>query len=148
MKSGKKIKIKENNKYNKIFGTVDNKTLKAVYFEVSSWIEPKNNFDDVDYEKIVKTTHKNIKFNLKKFLIENYKDLFDDTKSIVDLDLRESGIKYGKRSYINCEITLLLNKKVSINTDEFINIMNNIMNDVIDNNFENSEYFNFYKTKK
>jgi hypothetical protein len=43
---------------------------------------------------------------------------FDLDKTIVDLDIRESGIRFGKRSFINCEVTLFLDTNMSVTSDK------------------------------
>ena len=69
-------------------------------------------------------------------------------RTIVDFDMRESGIVYGKRSYMNCEITFyqknafkLQEKAVQDSLDE---ILQTIMEEVLDV----SIYFEFHKGKK
>ena len=54
---------------------------------------------------IFKKCNKKIKQNLfSYFNTEGLETLFDKNRTIVDLDIRESGIKFGKRSFISCEI--------------------------------------------
>ena len=75
-------------------------------------------------------------------------DLFLRQKQIVDLDIRTSGIRPNKRSYMNCEITLFLNKEEPIKSDNIKVAVQSLLNNVITDSLKVSPYFNFYKTKK
>ena len=62
--------------------------------------------------------------------------------------MRDSGINYNKKSYMNCEITLFKLNNFKIQDKRIKEEVKKIMNDVISEVFEKSEYFNFHKTKK
>jgi hypothetical protein len=55
---------------------------------------------------------------------------FDLDKTIVDLDIRESGIRFGKRSFINCEVTLFLDTK-SVTSDKMKMMLDGLTNEII-----------------
>jgi len=75
-------------------------------------------------------------------------DLFLKSKQIVDLDIRTSGIRPNKRSYMNCEITLFLNKEEPIKSKNIKIVVKDILNNLIKDSFKVSPHFNFYRTKK
>ena len=105
MKTGKEIKTELFKNYNIVYGSVNNKNPKAVYINISSWGLPVNK-DESNYIRIIKDINKKVKQTLYNYILNNLQDTFIKEQSIVDLDIRKSGIKFGKRSFINCEITL------------------------------------------
>ena len=147
MKTGKEILIKNNDKYHKKYGTVNYKEPKSIYLELSTWAEPLID-GDIDYLSVIKKMTKNIKdevrLNLSKTSLYN----FYDNKIIVDLDLRESGLKFGKKSYLNCEITLMTSSYFKIDDEHVVNFVDSVFENIIKKVFDNSEYFKFYKKKK
>jgi hypothetical protein len=60
------------------------------------------------YIQEIKDLNKNKKIKQTLFTLFDTGEYpeFDLDKTIVDLDIRESGIRFGKRSFINCEVTL------------------------------------------
>ena len=72
---------------------------------------------------------------------------FDGNRTIVDLDIRESGIRYGKRSFISCEITLFLHNELSVTSDYMKDKIESVTNNLLKTNFENNKTFNFNKKK-
>lgn len=146
MKKGKELKIDTFKNYNVSYGSVNNKEPKAVYIEISAWAEPQSN-DILNYHRIIRDFDKKIRQSIHHELTNNF-TLFIKERTIVDFDIRESGVKYGKRSFANCEITLFLKYELPINSDEMKPILDNLINTTLDKTFENSRYFNFYKKKK
>lgn len=145
MKTGKEIKINKFKNYNVIFGSVNNKTSKAVYINISTWAEPLNE-TTVNYTRIIKDLNKKIKQCIYNHLSYT-KNNFIKNNTIVDFDIRESGIRFGKRSFINCEITLYLNKEISISSDTMKLELTEITNLLINNVYENNSTFKFYNKK-
>lgn len=144
IKTGKQVKLELFKNYKITAGTIDNKNPKAMYVTISAWGQPKD-VNDINYSYIIKNMNKKIKTILFNKLDRN---LFNVNRCIVDLDMRDSGITYNKKSYMNCEITLfklndfkIQNKKIK---DEINKILENIILDI----FEESEYFEFHKNKK
>jgi hypothetical protein len=68
--------------------------------------------------------------------------------TIVDLDLRESGIRKGKRSFMSCEVTFYLNVEIPVNSEEMKTNLNNVAQELIDKVFEQCDTFDFYKRKR
>ncbi len=151
MKRGKEIKlsIKEKNicnRYNVVFGTVDNKNPKALYINISAWGEPTSD-NDINYDRVIKNLHKKVKQTLYQYLTY-FNNNFNNEKTIVDFDMRESGITYNKRSFMSCEITLYQTNEIFINEPSLINEIENIIVEIITEVFIENQYFDFYKKKK
>ena len=81
------------------YGTVDAKQLKSIYLNIQSWVTPKQEFEKP--ERIVSDLSKSIKNSVYEMIDTG---LFK-SNYIVDLDLRTSGITFGKKSFMNLEIT-------------------------------------------
>jgi hypothetical protein len=141
MKTGKYIPLGtyKNVKYG--YGTVDFKNLKTIYLKLNSWLQPENETEDYDH-----TILKSRRFI--KELIYNLKNPLFKQQSIVDLDIRTKGIKLEKRSFMNLEITLYVEKQFDIKTKDVKNIINEMIENVIDECLNDKKLFNFNKSKK
>ena len=147
MKTGKEIKINNLKNYNVVFGSVNNKHSKAIYINISAWGEPQ--FDsEVNYNRVIKDINKSIKQSLFNLFNRDENTDFLKDRTIVDLDIRESGIRYGKRSFMNCEITLFLNSEIPVNSEKMKPILDNILKTVVNSTFEDNKTFKFYKKKQ
>ena len=140
MKAGKFIQLGYYKNIKLGYGTVDSKNLKTIYIKLNSWLEPN---DIIDFRHAINKSRKSILkyiFNLNSSLYKK--------ECIVDMDIRTSGIKLNKKSFMDLEITLYVNEifdiKDSIVKDSLLNLMKNI----IDTNLMNDAIFNFNKTKK
>ena len=123
------------------YGTVDFKNLKTIYLKFNSWVQPENESDDFDYTiSKSRRTIKEIIYNLQNV---NFK-----RQSIVDLDIRTKGIKLEKRSFMNLEVTLYVEKQFDVKSKEIKNSIKDIIINVIDYGLDNKKLFNFYKSKK
>jgi len=143
MKRGKEIKMSLSDNYNVVSGTVDNKNPKALYINVSAWGEPTQE-EELDYGKIIRNLNKQVRKSLYNNLDESH---FLRDKSIVDLDMRESGVMFGKRSFMSCEVTLYQTEERPINTDDMVEELKTITNSMIEGVFDSHDYFAFHKTK-
>ena len=148
MKTGKEIKIESFKNFNVVIGSVNNKIPKAIFINISSWAEPKDDNDEINYSRIIKELHKKIKQTLYNHLDKLNSNIFNKDRTIVDLDIRESGIKFGKRSFMNCELTIFLDNEHSINSEIIKQYLYDIINHVINETFKTNKNFNFYKKKK
>lgn len=146
MKTGKELKIKKYKNYNVVFGSVNNKTSKAVYINISAWAEPLKD-DEINYTRVIKDLNKKIKQVIFNHLVSKVNNNFIENNTIVDFDIRESGIRFGKRSFINCEITLYLEEEISINSDIMKFDLNEITNLLVKNVYENDKTFKFHNKK-
>ena len=102
MKKGKSVKLNMYSPIKSLYGTVDSKNLKSVYINIQSWICPK--YDYENWNRIVGNLNREIKHSVYNSIP---KKIFLD-KSIVDLDLRTSGISHGKKSFFNLEVNLFV----------------------------------------
>jgi len=148
MKTGKEVKIDDFKNYNIIFGSVNNKHPKAVYINFSAWSEPQIDDDEINYSRVIREMNKKLKQILFNLFDSDKETEFLKERTIVDLDIRESGIKFGKRSFMNCEVTLFLNSEIPVNSDIMRNILKEITGTVINIAFDENKYFKFYKSKK
>jgi len=146
MKRGKEIKLDyiPFDQYNVVCGTVDNKNPKAVYISMSAWGEPHDD-SEVNYDRVIRNLHKKVKQTLFDYMNT---DRFHEEKTIVDLDMRESGIAFNKRSFMNCEVTLYQVGELPINDDSMLDAIEEITQCLIDFVFDNNDYFQFHKKKK
>jgi len=140
MKTGKYISLGEYKNLKIGYGTVDFKNLKTIYLKLNSWLQPKN-YDDFD-SSISKTRRviKEIIYNLKN---ENFKP-----QSIVDLDIKTKGIKLEKRSFMNLEVTLFIDKQFDIKSKQSKLMIREIIESVISNGLKDKNLFNFNTNKK
>ena len=67
---------------------------------------------------------------------------------IVDLDIRTKGIKLEKRSFMNLEVTLYVNKEFDVKSKATKEDIKNILCTIMDEGLIDKTLFNFHKTKK
>ena len=141
MKTGKYIPLGTYNNVKIGYGTVDFKNLKTIYLKLNSWIQPENETDDFDYT-ISKTRR------VIKEIVYNLMNPYFKQQCIVDLDIRTKGIKLEKRSFMNLEVTLYVDKQFDVKSKEIKNNLRDIMENLIETGLDNKKLFNFYQTKK
>jgi hypothetical protein len=141
MKTGKYIPLGTYNDVKIGYGTVDFKNLKTIYLKLNSWVQPENETDDFDH-MIHKTRRK------VKEILYNLKNPYFKQQSIVDLDIRTKGIKLEKRSFMNLEITLYVDRQFDVKSKEIKNNIKDILCSVIEGGLSDKKLFNFYKSKK
>ncbi len=141
MKTGKYIPLGtyKNVKYG--YGTVDFKNLKTIYLKLNSWLQPENETENFDHT-ILKSRR------IIKELVYNLKNPLFKQQSIVDLDIRTKGIKLEKKSFMNLEVTLYVEKQFDVRSKEIKNIVSELTERVINECLSDKKLFNFYKTKK
>lgn len=147
MKKGKELKIEKHKNYNVVFGSVNNRNSKALYINISAWAEPKNE-DEIRYSRIIRDIDKRVRQILYNELNENVSAPFIKDQIIVDFDIRESGVKFGKRSFTNCEITLFMKYEIPVNSDDLKPIVDELIDKIIREALESSRDFKFYKKKR
>lgn len=147
MKKGKELKLNAFKNYNIVYGTVNNKNPKALYINISSWAEPLVD-DTINYTRVIKDFDKSIRQNIYNYLEENIVTPFMKDFTIVDFDIRKSGVRFGKRSYLSCEITLFMRNELPINSLLLTPKIDEIINLIINNSFETSKIFEFHKKKR
>ena len=146
MKTGKELKVTKHKNYNISFGSINNKHSKAVYINLSTWAEPIDE-NVISYNRIIKDINKKIKQNLYNSFNNEFENYILKDRTIVDLDIRESGIKFGKRSFMNCEITLFMDSEIPVNSEHMKEKLDDIISMVVNSIFEPNKTFNFHKKK-
>lgn len=146
MKTGKELKINSFKNYNVVFGSVNNKHPKALYINITAWAEPKSE-EEINYSRAIRDLHKRVKQNIYNHFKTDPLSEFLADRSIVDLDIRESGVKFGKRSFMSCEITLFLTSEIPVNSEHMQPILNDIVKMIVDTSFDDCRYFSFHKKK-
>lgn len=142
MKKGKNVKLNLFHNVKSSYGTVDCRNFKSLFINLQSWVSPKNEFEN--FNRIVKNLERSIKHSVfnsinKNILREN---------SIVDLDLRSSGMLFGKKSFFNLEINLYLTKDLEFKNIELKNSIKQIIDRVYNENIKNNKYFDFSISKE
>ena len=143
MKRGKEITIESNSNYTVYSGTIDNKKDKTIYLNISSWCNPIKE-TGLNYERIIKNLRKSVLQYTYNILCESN---FKEGNTIVDLDMRSSGVHYGKKSFMSCELTLFQKEYNQVNSDIVVESMKDISKSIIENVLDTNEYFIFSKTK-
>jgi hypothetical protein len=146
MKNGKEVKVSHIKNYKIVYGSVDNKHSKAVYINISAWAEPQDN-ETITYSRVIKDINKKIRQTLFNIFDTKTEKEIKKNNTIVDLDIRESGIRYGKRSFTNCEITLFLNSEIPVNSENMKEKLDMVTENLIKTCFENNKTFKFHKKK-
>lgn len=147
MKKGKELKISHFKNYNIVFGSVNNKCPKAMYINISAWAEPKSS-EDLNYNRVIRDIDKQVRQTIYNELSRNVTTPFLKDRTIVDLDIRESGVRYGKRSFTNLEITLFQKYEIPVNSESLWPFIDEIVQTIVKNIFEKQKYFRFHKRKK
>jgi hypothetical protein len=141
MKKGKSVKLNLYNSIKSVYGTVDSKNLKSVYINIQSWVTPKFEYDN--WNRIVCNLSRDIKHSV--FNSINH-ELFKE-KSIVDLDLRTSGIAHGKKSFLNLEVNLYTNHEIDFKSNEVKDSVKKIIKNIFKENVIQNKYFDFSPSK-
>lgn len=121
------------------YGTVDFNDNKSIYVNINTWVRPKQS--ELTPEVLVKKLNKDIRKHLHTYL----SSVDTISKYIVDTDLRSSGIKKTKKSFMSSDITLFTNKNFNEIGEDVNNLCSYLINKV------ESEYMNeleFNKRKK
>jgi len=142
MKKGKNVKIQLFNPIKSVYGTVDSKNLKSVYINIQSWVSPKDDYDN--WNRIVC----NLEREIKHSVFDSINTKFFQDKSIVDLDLRTSGINQGKKSFFNLEINLYTIVQLDFKDKEIKDSVKAIVRNIYRNNIYKNKYFDFSLSKK
>ncbi len=147
MKNGKELKSTNFKNYNIVYGSVNNKNPKAVYINISAWAEPKSD-SEINYSRVIRDMDKKIRQTIYNTLRCDISSPFSNAKTIVDFDIKESGVRYGKRSFVNAEITIFMDEEISITTERFKGPADYLIDVIIRSSFDDCRYFKFYKKKK
>jgi len=140
MKTGKFITLGYYGNVKIGYGTVDYKNLKTIYIKLNSWVEPET--EDYEFNEVLSKTKRKIKIRIYELRSEYFKK-----ESIVDLDVRTKGIRLGKRSFLNLEITLFTQKCFDIRSKELKSFIKDLVYDIVDSDLDDKILFNFSKNK-
>ena len=141
MKKGKSVKLNLFSPIKSVYGTVDSKNLKSLYINIQSWVSPK--FDHDNWNRVVCNLNREIKHSVFNSIDTN---LFKEN-SIVDLDLRTSGISHGKKSFFNLEVNLYTNQEFDFKSIELKESVKKIVRSIIRDNVIENKYFDFSISK-
>lgn len=142
MKKGKSVKLNLFNPIKSIYGTVDSKNLKSVYINIQSWVTPKFEYDN--WNRVVCNLNREIKHSVYNSISPT---IFKDN-SIVDLDLRTSGISHGKKSFFNLEVNLFVNCETDFKSNEVKDSVKKIVKNIFKENIMDNQYFVFSTSKR
>jgi hypothetical protein len=141
MKKGKSVKLNLYSPIKSVYGTVDSKNLKSLYINIQSWVSPK--FDHENWNRVVCNLSREIKHSVYNSIDS---EIFKET-SIVDLDLRTSGISHGKKSFFNLEVNLYTNKEMDFKSSEIKESVKKIIKNIVRDNVMENKYFDFSLSK-
>ena len=141
MKKGKSVKLNLYNPIKSVYGTVDSKNLKSLYINIQSWVTPK--FEHDNWNRIVCNLSRDIKHSVYNSINT---ELFKE-QSIVDLDLRTSGISHGKKSFLNLEVNLYTTQEMDFKSPEIKNSVKQIIKNIFKENVIQNKYFEFSPSK-
>ena len=141
MKKGKSVKLNLYNPIKSVYGTVDSKNLKSVYINIQSWVTPK--FEHDNWNRVVCNLSRDIKHSVYNSINT---ELFKE-QSIVDLDLRTSGISHGKKSFLNLEVNLYTTQEMDFKSPEIKNSVKQIIKNIFKENVIQNKYFEFSPSK-
>jgi len=144
MKSGKFINLKVNEQFKCGYGTVDSKNLKSIYSKITCWLEPTST--PSNWNGVIGGLKRKISSKLTESL--NITDKFKTDRFIVDLDIRSSGLEVGKKSFMNCEITLFTKDNYEIRDIDFKTDVENIVSNIIEDSILEYDKFTYYKSKR
>jgi hypothetical protein len=143
MKKGKTSHINGFKTAKVVYGTVDSVELKSLYLNIQTWVEP-----IVDSDNWTRTVL-NLSRAIKHTIYQSLDNKIFDTKFIVDLDLRSSGLKFQKKSFMNLEVNFyIIQPNLDFKDKDIKESLINITSNIFKENFKGNEFFNFYLTKK
>ena len=141
MKKGKTITLNQYDTIKSFYGTVDAKELKSIYLNIQTWVTPVE--DGENWNRVVSIMSREIKHSvLNSINNQIFKEHF-----IVDLDLRTSGIRYDKKSFMNLEINLYLIEPMDFKSPKLKKVVKNLIKEIYGDAFSKNKYFKFYLTK-
>ena len=141
MKKGKTVKLSGYRSFKSHYGTIDSTNLKSIFLNIQTWVEPKDEVEN--WNRVVL----NMTRSVKHTVLENINKEYFDTKFIVDLDLRTSGLQLKKKSFLNLEINLFLLQEVDFKSPKLKKLVKDLVKSVYGETMSKNKYFKFYLTK-
>jgi len=143
MKKGKTSQLTGFKTAKVVYGTVDSVNLKSLYLNIQTWVEPIYESDNWS------RTVLNLSRGVKHSVYESLNNKIFDTKFIVDLDLRSSGLNLCKKSFMNLEVNFyVIEENLDFKSKQIKDTLLKITNKIYKDNFYDNNYFKFYLTKK
>jgi hypothetical protein len=143
MKKGKTSQLTGFKTAKVVYGTVDSVNLKSLYLNIQTWVEPIYESDNWS------RTVLNLSRGVKHSVYESLNNKIFDTKFIVDLDLRSSGLNLSKKSFMNLEVNFyVIEENLDFKSKQIKDTLLKITNKIYKDNFYDNNYFKFYLTKK
>ena len=141
MKKGKTTKLSGYRTFKAHYGTIDAQNLKSIYVNIQTWVEPKDEVEN--WNRVVMNMTRSVKHSV----LENInKDVFD-TKFIVDLDLRTSGLQMKKKSFMNLEINLFLLESFDFKSTKLKKYVKDLIKELYGDVLNKNRYFKLSLTK-
>lgn len=141
MKKGKTTKLVGYKSFKSHYGTIDSTNLKSIFLNIQTWVEPKEEVEN--WNRVVL----NMTRAVKHTVLENINKDYFDTKFIVDLDLRTSGLQMKKKSFLNLEINLFLINEIDFKSPKLKKLVKSLVKSVYGDIMSKNRYFKFYLTK-
>ena len=141
MKKGKTTKLDLFKDAKCYYGSVDTTDLKSVYLVLQTWVTPTQDRENWN------TTVGVISRTIKHKILERYnKDIFKE-HFIVDMDLRTSGIKVSKSSFLNLEITFFTKQKIDFKSSDLCDEITKLTKEIHNEILLKSKYFKIQYSK-
>lgn len=133
VKKGKETKLINDNSFRVKYGTIDCVDMKSIYIDINSWIIPKNSIEK-------QNELNSIGFDLKKKIYNTINTKYFKNYFIVDFDVALSGLKEGKKSFMNLNVVVYPKTLMKFNSEivkkEITHISDNIISELKSKNFE------------
>jgi hypothetical protein len=85
--------------------------------------------------------------SVKHSVLENINKEVFDSKFIVDLDLRTSGLQMKKKSFMNLEVNLFLLEPMDFKSPKLKKHVKNLIKEIYGGVMNKNKHFKFYLTK-
>jgi hypothetical protein len=141
MKKGKTTKLTGYRSFKSHYGTIDSANLKSIFLNIQTWVEPKDEVEN--WNRVVL----NMSRSVKHTVLENINKEYFDTKFIVDLDLRTSGLQMNKKSFLNLEVNLFLINEMDFKSPKLKKMVKQLVKSIYGDTMSKNKYFKFYLTK-
>ena len=141
MKKGKTTKLTGYKSFKSHYGTIDSTNLKSIFINIQTWVEPKDEVEN--WNRVVL----NMSRSVKHTMLENINKEYFDTKFIVDLDLRTSGLQMNKKSFLNLEVNLFLINEIDFKSPKLKKMVKDLVKSIYGDTMSKNKYFKFYLTK-
>jgi len=141
MKKGKTSKLDLYNECKCYYGSVDTTELKSIYLVLQTWVTP--TVEKENWNTTVGSITRTIKHKIYELL---NREMFRD-RFIVDLDLRTSGLKTSKSSFLNLEITFFTKENIEFKSNKLCDELKKITEEIYHDVLSNSKYFTIQYSK-